>query len=119
MRAELPVPEAPRASERAIVDRLMTSDHPRNLADTDSKAVTPISPAAQKFHRLIRCNRLDSSVTLSDSSVPLTRGKCHIADPNQHMAEAPPAMIIAVSMRDFMIHPGLFDNGQPLCHCAG
>ena len=97
----------------------MTSDHPRNLADTDSMAVTPISPAAQKFHRLIRCNRLDSSVTLSDSSVPLMRGKCHIADPNQHIAEAPPTIMIAVSMRDFMIHPGPFDNGQLIRRCAG
>jgi len=84
----------------------VTADHPRNLADTDSKAVTPINPAAQKFHLLIRCNRLDNSVTLSDSSVPgLTRGKCHIADPNQHMAEAHPTITTAVSISDLIVHP--------------
>ena len=85
---------------------LMTADHPRNLAPTDSKAVTPMSPAPQKFHLLIRCNLSDSSVTLSDSSRPgLTRDKWHIADANQHVAEAHPVTIAAVSMSDLTIDP--------------
>jgi hypothetical protein len=84
---------------------LRARDHPRNLAHTDSKAVTPISPAPQKFHLLIRCNLLDNSVTLSDSSMPgLMRGKCHIADANQHVAEADPVIIAAVSISDLIIH---------------
>jgi hypothetical protein len=59
-------------------------DHPSNLADTDSKAVTPISPAAQKFPRLILCSLTDNSVTLANSSLPgLMPGRCHIADANQ------------------------------------
>jgi hypothetical protein len=41
----------------------MMARHPRNLAHTESKAVTPIHPAAQKFHLLIRCNLSDNSVT--------------------------------------------------------
>ena len=82
----------------------MAAAHPRNLTHTDSKAVTPISPAAQKFHLLIRCNRSESSITLSESLVPdLTRGKCHIADANQHMAEAHPAIIAAVSISDLTL----------------
>jgi hypothetical protein len=85
---------------------LRARDHPRNLAHTDSNAVTPISPAPQKFHLLIRCNLLDNSVTLSDSSMPgLTRGKCHIADANQHVAEADPVIIAAVSISDLIIRP--------------
>src|SRR5262249_1672486 len=56
-------------------------DHPRNRANADSKAVTPISPAAQKFHLFILCRALDNSVTVSDSSAPgLMLGKRHIAD---------------------------------------
>jgi hypothetical protein len=48
------------AAERIKLDprSLNEAVHPRNLAHTDSKAVTPISPAAQKFHLLIRCNLL-------------------------------------------------------------
>ena len=85
---------------------LRARDHPRNLPHTDSKAVTPISPAPQKFHLLIRCNLLDNSVSLSDSSMPgLTLGKCHIADANQHVAEAHPVIIAAVSISDLIIHP--------------
>ena len=93
----------PVASGRRVA--LRARDHPRNLAHTDSKAVTPISPAPQKFHLLIRCNLLDNSVTLSDSSMPgLTRGKCHIADANQHVAEAHPVIIAAVSISDLIIY---------------
>jgi hypothetical protein len=70
-------------------------NHPRNLAHTDSSAVTPISPAAQKFRVLIRCSLLDSSVTLSNwSMLGLTLGKWHIADANQNTAE-PHAVISA------------------------
>jgi hypothetical protein len=70
-------------------------NHPRNLAHTDSSAVTPISPAAQKFHVLIRCSLLVSSVTLSNSSMlGLMLGKRHIADANQNTAE-PHAVISA------------------------
>ena len=36
--------------------------HPRNLANAESKAVTPINPAAQKFHLLILCKAPDNSV---------------------------------------------------------
>ena len=34
----------------------------------------------------------------------LTRGKCHIADANQHVAEADPVIIAAVSISDLIIH---------------
>jgi hypothetical protein len=87
--------------------------HPRNLAHTDSKAVTPINPAAQKFHRLILCNLLDNSVTLAASSVPgLSRGKCQIADANQHVAEIQPVISAAVSMSDLMIRAGIHSRGR-------
>jgi hypothetical protein len=80
-------------------------DHPRSLPHTDSKAVTPISPAAQKFHLLILCSLTDSSVTLASSSLPgLMPDRCHIADANQHMAEAHPVISTAVSMSDRIIH---------------
>jgi hypothetical protein len=79
--------------------------HPRTLADTDNKAVTPISPAAQKFHRLILCNLTDNSFTLANSSLPgLMPGRCHIADANQQMAEPHPVISTAVSMSDRIIH---------------
>ena len=85
--------------------RFHEPSHPRTLADTDSKAVTPISPAAQKFHRLILCSLTDNSVTLANSSLPgLRLGRCHIADANQHMAEAHPVIRTAVSMSDRMSH---------------
>jgi hypothetical protein len=78
--------------------------HPRNLAHTESKAVTPIDPAAQKFHRLILCSLLDNSVTLAASSMPgLVLRKCHIADTNQHIAEMHPVISAAVSMSDLML----------------
>jgi len=84
--------------------------HPRSLAETDSRAVTPISPAAQKFHLLILCSLLDNSVTLSNSSIARARpglmlGKCHIADANQHMAEAHPVISTAVSISDLIDSP--------------
>ena len=34
------------------ISELVAFSHPRNLIHTDSSAVTPISPAAQKFHVL-------------------------------------------------------------------
>jgi hypothetical protein len=78
--------------------------HPRNLAHTDSKAVTPINPAAQKFHLLILCSLFDNSFTLAVSSTTgFVLGKCHIAEANQHMAEALPVISAAVSMSDLMI----------------
>ncbi len=95
------------AAERIKLDprSLNEAVHPRNLAHTDSKAVTPISPAAQKFHLLILFNLLDNSVTLANSSMPgLMLGKCHIADANQHVAEPHPVISTAVSMRDLIIH---------------
>jgi hypothetical protein len=64
----------------------------------------PISPAAQKFRRLILCSHLDSSVISSNSSVPgLTRGRWHIAEANQKIAEPHPAMIAAVSISDLIM----------------
>ena len=81
--------------------------HPINLAHTENKAVTPIKPAAQKFHRLIFCNLLDNSVTLLISSMPdLLLRKCHIADVNQHAADPHPVIIAAVSMSDLIVHSG-------------
>ena len=78
--------------------------HQRNLAHTESKAVTPIDPAAQKFHLLILCSLSDNSVTLAASSVPgLVLRKCHIADANQHVAEIHPVISAAVSMSDLII----------------
>jgi hypothetical protein len=83
--------------------------HPRNLAHTDSKAVTPIDPAAQKFHRLIRCSLSDNSVTFAASSMPgLVLRKCHIADANQHVAEMHPVISAAVSMSDLIIRLSSF-----------
>jgi len=71
--------------------------HPRNRAKADSKAVTPISPAAQKSHLFILCSALDSSVTVSNSFVPgLMPGKRHIADANQNIAEPHAAIITAI-----------------------
>src|SRR3974390_1392021 len=85
---------------------LISSRHPRNLTQTDSKAVTPISPAAQKFQVLIRWSRLDSSVALSCSLVPgLMPGKWHNADANQNAAEPQPVISAAVSIYDFMTFP--------------
>jgi hypothetical protein len=83
--------------------------HPRNLAHTESKAVTPIDPAAQKFHLLIFCSLSDNSVILAASSVPgLVLRKCHIADANQHVAEIHPVISAAVSMSDFIIRLSSF-----------
>jgi hypothetical protein len=94
------------AAERIKLDprSLNEAGHPRTLAHTDSKAVTPISPEAQKLHLLILCNLLDNSVTLANSSMlGLILGKCHIADANQQIAEAHPVISAAVSMSDLMI----------------
>jgi hypothetical protein len=94
------------AAERIKLDprSLNEAGHPRNLAHTDSKAVTPISPAAQKFHLLIFCNLLDNSLTLANSSLPgLLLGKYHIADANQHVAEPHPVISTAISMSDLII----------------
>jgi hypothetical protein len=83
--------------------------HPRNLAHTESKAVTPIDPAAQKFHLLILCSLSDNSVTLAASSMPgLVLRKCHIADTNQHIAEIHPVISAAVSMSDLIIRLSSF-----------
>jgi hypothetical protein len=88
-----------------VVQIACEAGHPRNLAHTDSKAVTPIDPAAQKFHLLILCNLLDNSVILAASSMPgLMLRKCRIADANQHMAETLPVISAAVSMSDLIIH---------------
>ena len=81
-------------------------NHPRNLTHTDSSAVTPISPAAQKFHLFILCSALDNSVTLSNSFVPeLMLGKRHIADVNQNIAEPHAAITAPASMNDLIITP--------------
>jgi hypothetical protein len=81
--------------EQRQISELVAFNHPRNLIHTDSSAVTPISPAAQKFHVLILCSLLDSSATLSNSSMlGLMPGKRHIADANQNTAE-PHAVISA------------------------
>jgi hypothetical protein len=78
--------------------------HPRNLAHADSKAVTPISPAAQKFRVFILCSALDNSVVaLSNSSMPgLTLGRRHVADMNQNIAEPQAVIIAADSMNDLI-----------------
>ncbi|PYK13044.1 MAG: hypothetical protein DME65_02825 [Verrucomicrobia bacterium] len=87
--------------------------HPINLAHTENKAVTPIKPAAQKFHRLIFCNLLDNSLTLFISSMPdLLLRKCHIADVNQHAADPHPVIIAAVSMSDLIVHPVWSNNSS-------
>src|SRR5262245_21132431 len=81
-------------------------DHPRSLPNAASKAVTPISPAAQKFHLFILCSALDNSVTVSNSSLPgLMLGKRHIADVNQNIAEPHAAIITPVSINDLMNTP--------------
>jgi hypothetical protein len=82
------------------------SGHPRNLPHADSKAVTPISPAAKKFHLFILCSALDNSVILSNSSMPdLMLGKRHIADVNQNIAEPHAVISAPVSMKDLIITP--------------
>ena len=79
----------------------------RYLPNADSRAVTPINPAAQKFHRLSLCRALDNSVAVPDSSMPsLMLGKRHIADMNQNTAEPHAVTIIAVSMNDLIVTPG-------------
>ena len=92
-------------SQFFVSQLIMSKSHPKTLADTDSKAVTPIRPAAQKFHRLILCSLMDNSVTLANSSLPgLMPGRCHIADANQHMAEPHAVSRTAVSMNDRIFH---------------
>src|SRR5262245_36207033 len=84
---------------------------PRYLANAASKAVTPISPAAQKLHLFILCSALDNSVTLSDSFMPsLMLGKRHVADLNQNIAEPHAAMMTAVSMNDRIVTPEWFGS---------
>ena len=86
--------------------REKTQIRPTNLLNADNKAVTPISPAAQKFHLFILCNALDSSVAAPASSVlGLMLGKRHIADLNQNIAEPHAAIIAPVSMNGLMITP--------------
>jgi len=72
----------------------LPDSHPRNLSHAPSNAVTPISPAAQKFHLLILCSFLDNSVISSNPVPSLVLGKWHIADANQNIAD-PHAAIIA------------------------
>src|SRR5262249_10118673 len=85
---------APISCKSRQIVTLRRQDHPRNLANADSKAVTPISPAAQKFHLFILCSALDNSVTVSNSFAPgLMLGKRHIADVNQNIAEPHAAII--------------------------
>src|SRR5262245_49718787 len=99
----------------------MGQGHPRNLAHTDSKAVTPINPAAQKFHLLILCSLFDNSFTLAVSSMPgLMPGKCRTADANQHAAETDPVISAAVSMIDFIIGLSSFWKGwRSYLRCGG
>jgi hypothetical protein len=79
---------------------------PRYLAKAASRAVTPINPAAQKFHRFILCSAFDSSVTLSGSSLPCFMwGKRHMADRNQNAAEPHAVIITPVSMNDLIVIP--------------
>jgi hypothetical protein len=113
--------ERRRSRRRSALSRsLNEAGHPRNLAHTDSKAVTPISPAAQKLHLLIRCSLFDSSVTLAVSSMPgLILGKCHIADANQHIAEALPVIIAAVSMSDLIIRLSSFRERMAIMLLSG
>jgi hypothetical protein len=80
--------------------------HPRNLANAESKAVTPINPAAQKFHLLILCKAPDNSVALSNSFIPgLMLGTRHIAAANQNTAEPHAVIIAPVSMHDRITAP--------------
>ena len=79
---------------------------PRYLTKAASKAVIPINPAAQKFHRFILCSAFDNSVTLSGSSMPcLMWGKRHMADRNQNAAEPHAVIITPVSMNDLIVIP--------------
>jgi hypothetical protein len=94
------------AKSSGRISGLVAFNHPRNLAHTDSSAVMPISPAAQKFHVLILCSLLDSSVTLSNSSVlGLMPGKRHIADANQNAAEPHAVISAAVWINDLICTP--------------
>ena len=78
--------------------------HPRSLAHTDSKAVIPIKPAAQKFRLFIFRSAFDNSLAEIGSSEPgLMLGKRHIADANQNIAEPHAAIITPVSISDFTI----------------
>jgi hypothetical protein len=78
---------------------------PRYLANAANKAVTPISPDAQKFRLFILCSAFDSSVTFSNSFMPsLMLGNRHIADMNQNTAETQAVIMIPVSMNDRMDH---------------
>jgi hypothetical protein len=82
---------------------------PRYLAKAASRAVTPINPAAQKFHRFILCSAFDNSVTLSRSSMPwLMLGKRHMADRNQNAAEPHAVVITPVSTNDLIVIPCWF-----------
>lgn len=96
----------------AMLDMLaLQIDQPRYPANAASRAVTPISPAAQKFRRLILCNALDNSVTVADSPMPaLMLGRRHIADMNQNTAEPHAVTIIAVSMDDLITAPDGFGD---------
>ena len=79
---------------------------PRNLANADSKAVTPISPEAQKFRLLMLRKALDNSAALSNSFIPgVTVGRRHIAAENQNSAEPHAMIITTVSMYDRITTP--------------
>jgi hypothetical protein len=99
-----------RFAAQGVIALPALAGHPRNRIPTDSRAVTPMSPAAQKFQVLILCSLALNSVTWSSSSIPgLITGKRHIADANQNAAEPHPAINAAVSRYDFIIasrHPG-------------
>jgi hypothetical protein len=84
-----------------------SASQPRSLAHTDSKAVMPIKPAAQKFRLFIFCSTLDNSLAVSGSSVIcFMLGKRHIADANQNAAEPHAAITTPVSISDFILTTG-------------
>src|SRR5215469_14084861 len=80
-------------------------NQPRYLANAASSAVTPISPAAKKFHLFILCSTLDNSPWSISSSPSFMVGKRHIADMNQNIAEPHAVIMIPASTYDLIITP--------------
>jgi hypothetical protein len=67
----------------------------------------PISPAAKKFHLCILCSALNNSIILSNWPVLCSmRGKRHIADVNQNIAEPHAVITAPVSIKDLIVPPG-------------
>jgi hypothetical protein len=85
--------------------RIFGQTQPTYLSNAASNAVTPISPAAKKFHLFIRCSTLDNSRWSISSAPGFMVGKRHIADMNQNIAEPHAAIMTPASMYDLIITP--------------